>query len=158
MDEVSIIGVDLAKHVFQLHGARADVGGVSPQAAPRAVAGVPGRAAAARVVAMEACASAHHWGREITGLGHEARLIPPAYVKPFVKRQKNDAADAEAIGLCGVAADHAAQGREVPGAAGPSDAVPDTGPSRAAANAADQRAPGPPRRARGGRPRRGRRT
>ena len=49
------------------------------------------------VVAMEACASAHHWGREIEALGHEARLIAPAYVKPFVKRQKNDMADAEAI-------------------------------------------------------------
>jgi transposase len=45
---------------------------------------------------MEACASAHFWGREIDRLGHEVRLIPPAYVKPFVKRQKNDAADAEA--------------------------------------------------------------
>ena len=49
------------------------------------------------VVAMEACASAHYWGREILKLGHEVRLVPPLYVKPFVKRQKNDAADAEAI-------------------------------------------------------------
>ena len=48
-------------------------------------------------VAMEACATAHGWGREICSLGHEVRLIPPIYVKPFVKRQKNDAADAEAI-------------------------------------------------------------
>jgi transposase len=49
------------------------------------------------LVAMEACASAHYWAREIGKLGHEVRLIPPAYVRPFVKRQKNDAADAEAI-------------------------------------------------------------
>ena len=48
-------------------------------------------------VAMEACGGAHHWGREIGGLGHAVRLIPPVYVKPYVKRQKNDAADAEAI-------------------------------------------------------------
>ena len=48
-------------------------------------------------VAMEACASAHYWGREIVALGHEVRLVPPIYVKPFVKRNKNDAADAEAI-------------------------------------------------------------
>ncbi len=49
------------------------------------------------IVAMEACASAHHWGREIAALGHDVRLIAPQYVKPYVKRQKNDAADAEAI-------------------------------------------------------------
>ena len=49
------------------------------------------------VVAMEACATAHEWGRAIGGLGHDVRLVPPIYVKPFVRRQKNDAADAEAI-------------------------------------------------------------
>ena len=49
------------------------------------------------LIAMEACATAHYWGREALGSGHEVRLIPPIYVKPFVKRQKNDAADAEAI-------------------------------------------------------------
>ena len=49
------------------------------------------------VVGIEACASSHHWARELTVLGHEMKLMPPAYVKPYVKRQKNDAADAEAI-------------------------------------------------------------
>ena len=97
MKEVSIIGIDLAKHSFQVHGARADgsvayrrklsrgklLGFLSSQ--PRCT------------VAMEACAGAHHWGREIRALGHEVRLVPPVYVKPFVKRSKNDAADAEAI-------------------------------------------------------------
>lgn len=97
MDEVSIVGVDLAKQVFQVHGAAAD-GRVlfrkrlsRPQFA-KFMAGLP-----QCVVAMEACGTAHYWGRELTRHGHEVRLIPPMYVKPFVKRQKNDAADAEAI-------------------------------------------------------------
>ena len=50
-----------------------------------------------RLVGIEACASSHHWSRELQALGHTVRLIPPAYVKPYVKRQKNDATDAEAI-------------------------------------------------------------
>ena len=54
------------------------------------------------IVAMEACATAHEWGRAISGLGHDVRLVPPIYVKPFVRRQKNDAADAEAIAEAGV--------------------------------------------------------
>ncbi len=97
MDEVSIIGIDLAKRSFQLHGARADGSVAFRKTLSRGklfgfVASQP-----RCVVAMEACASAHHWGREIAKLGHEVRLIAPIYVKPFVKRQKNDAADAEAI-------------------------------------------------------------
>ena len=97
MEEVSIIGIDLAKRSFQLHGARAD-GSVayrrklSRSALLRFLGSQP-----ACTVAMEACAGAHHWAREIAALGHEVRLVPPIYVKPFVKRQKNDAADAEAI-------------------------------------------------------------
>ena len=97
MKEVSIIGIDLSKNSFQVHGAYGDgsvafrrklsrgkvLGFLSSQ--PRCT------------VAMEACGSAHYWGREIGKLGHEVRLIPPIYVKPYVKRQKNDAADAEAI-------------------------------------------------------------
>ncbi len=97
MEEVSIIGVDLAKNVFQLHGAAANGSIVfrkklsRPQFA-RFMADHP-----ACEVAMEACPSAHHWARELTGQGHRVRLIAPHYVKPFLKRQKNDAADAEAI-------------------------------------------------------------
>jgi transposase len=95
--EVSTIGLDIAKHVFQAHGADASGAVVFRKRLRRAQ--VLEFLATQRpcVVALEACAGAHHWGREIGRLGHTVRLIPPAYVKPFVKRQKNDAADAEAI-------------------------------------------------------------
>jgi transposase len=95
--EVTTIGLDLAKHIFQAHGADAS-GAVAFRKRLRQeqvlffFAGLP-----PCVVAMEACAGAHHWARERGALGHDVRLIAPAYVKPFVKRQKNDAADAEAI-------------------------------------------------------------
>ena len=97
MGEVSIIGLDLAKNVFQAHGAGADGSVVFRRKLSRAQLLKFLAAQPPCVVAMEACASAHFWGREIGRLGHEVRLIPPAYVKPFVKRQKNDMADAEAI-------------------------------------------------------------
>jgi transposase len=97
VDEVSTIGLDLAKHVFQVHGASA-TGRVVLRKRLRREQVLAFFASLPRCrVAMEACASAHHWARVIGELGHEVRLIPPAYVKPFVKRQKNDAADAEAI-------------------------------------------------------------
>lgn len=97
MSEVTTIGLDIAKNVFHAHGVDAT-----------------GRALFSRkisrmklleffihqprcLVALEACGGAHHWARELTELGHEVKLIPPAYVKPFVKRNKNDAVDAEAI-------------------------------------------------------------
>jgi transposase len=97
VEEVSTIGLDLAKSVFQAHGAD-ETGGVVFRKKLRRdqvlafFAGQP-----KCLVAMEACAGAHFWAREIAAIGHETRLIPPSYVKPFVKRQKNDMADAEAI-------------------------------------------------------------
>lgn len=95
--EISTIGLDLAKNVFQVHGADA-TGAPTLRKKLRRDQVLPffaGRPSC--VVAMEACPGAHYWGREIGKLGHEVKLIAPAYVKPFVKRQKNDAADAEAI-------------------------------------------------------------
>jgi len=97
MKEVNIIGLDLAQNVFQAHGAGTDGSVAFRRKLSRGqllkfLSDQP-----PCVVAMEACASAHHWGRAVGDLGHEIRLIPPAYVKPFVKRQKNDMADAEAI-------------------------------------------------------------
>lgn len=97
MTEVTMIGLDLAKHVFQAHGASA-TGAVVFRKKLRRDRLLAFFADQPRCcVAMEACASAHHWARAIGSLGHEVRLISPAYVKPFVKRQKNDTADAEAI-------------------------------------------------------------
>jgi transposase len=97
MGEVSIIGLDLAKSVFQVHAADRSGAVVLKKKLRRDQMMSFFGAQPSCLVAMEACASAHHWGREIAALGHEVRLIPPAYVKPFVKRQKTDAADAEAI-------------------------------------------------------------
>lgn len=97
MKNVTIIGVDLAKNVFQLHGAAADGSVVFRKKLSRPQVRKFMAAQPACIVAMEACGSAHYWAREIARLGHEPRLIAPRYVKPFIKRQKNDAADAEAI-------------------------------------------------------------
>ena len=97
MTEVSMIGIDLSKRSFQLHGMCADgsVGFRRTLSRGKLLAFLARQPRC--VVAMEACGGAHHWGREILGLGHAVRLVPPVYVKPFVKRQKNDAADAAAI-------------------------------------------------------------
>ena len=95
--QITTIGLDLAKSVFQVHGVDA-AGQVTVRKKLR-------RAEMLRffeglapcLVGMEACATAHHWARQLSALGHEVRLMPPSYVKAYVRRQKNDAADAEAI-------------------------------------------------------------
>ena len=97
MEQANTIGLDLAKHVFQAHGADASGRVLFRKRLARAKVVQFFAAQAPCVVAMEACAGAHHWARELGKLGHAVRLIPPAYVRPYVKRQKNDMADAEAI-------------------------------------------------------------
>jgi transposase len=97
VEQAQTIGLDIAKHVFQLHGADAAGHVLFRKRLSRGKL-LDFLATQTRcVVAMEACAGAHYWAREIGKLGHTVRLIAPAYVKPFVKRQKNDVADAEAI-------------------------------------------------------------
>src|SRR5882762_7362436 len=97
MQTVRTIGFDIAKSVFQVHGV--DAGGqviIRRQLKRRQVLAFFQKLPPC-VVGIEACASAHHWSRELKALGHTVRLMPPAYVKPYVKRQKNVATDAEAI-------------------------------------------------------------
>ena len=97
MAQASTIGLDIAKHVFQAHGADAAGHVLFRKRLTRARLLEFFAAQSPCVVALEACAGSHYWAREFGKLGHTVRLIPPAYVKPFVKRQKNDTADAEAI-------------------------------------------------------------
>src|SRR6202167_774734 len=97
MGDITTIGLDLAKTVFQVHAVD-EMGSVMMRKRLRRsqvltfFAGIP-----PCLVGLEACATAHHWARELIALGHEARLMPPNYVKAYVKRNKHDVADAEAI-------------------------------------------------------------
>ncbi len=97
MGEVITIGVDLAKNVFQVHGVDTDGEVVIRRQLRRRQVLTFFAKQPCCLVGMEACATSHHWAREIGKLGHEVKLMPPRYVKPYVKRNKNDAADAEAI-------------------------------------------------------------
>ncbi|MBS7706130.1 IS110 family transposase [Chelatococcus asaccharovorans] len=97
MSAVAAVGLDLAKHVFQVHAVDAAGRVLASKSVRRKdllafFEKLPGC-----LVGLEACGSAHHWARELIRLGHDVRLMPPAYVKPYVRRQKNDAADAAAI-------------------------------------------------------------
>src|SRR5712675_2034492 len=97
MQTITTIGLDIAKSVFQVHGVDADGQVVVRRQLKRRYVLAFFQKLSPCLVGIEACASAHHWSRELQALGHTVKLMPPAYVKPYVKRHKNDAADAEAI-------------------------------------------------------------
>src|SRR6201988_2266207 len=97
MQSISTIGLDIAKSVFQVHGVDAAGQVVLRRQLRRRQVLAFFQKLPPCLVGMEACASSHHWSRELQALGHTVRLMPAAYVKPYVKRQKNDATDAEAI-------------------------------------------------------------
>jgi transposase len=97
MQAITTIGLDIAKSVFQVHGVDADGQLVIRRKLKRRDVLAFFQKLPACLVGIEACATSHHWSRQLQALGHKVRLMPPVYVKPYVKRQKNDAADAEAI-------------------------------------------------------------
>src|SRR3954471_16595450 len=97
MNKITIIGIDIAKNVFQVHAVGSEGTVVLRRQLRRGqVLGFLAKLDPC-LIGLEACATSHYWAREFRELGHDVRLIPPIYVKPYVKRQKNDAADAEAI-------------------------------------------------------------
>ena len=97
MDKITTIGLDLAKHVFQVHGVDAEGTTVLRKQLRRGQVVAFFARLPSCLVGLEACATAHYWARELRAVGHEVRLMPAQYVKAYVKRNKNDAADAEAI-------------------------------------------------------------
>jgi len=97
MQTVTTIGLDIAKSVFQVHGVDAQGKVIVRRQLKRRCVLAFFQKLPPCLIGIEACASSHYWSRELQALGHTVRLMPPAYVKPYVKRQKNDCADAEAI-------------------------------------------------------------
>ena len=97
MQSITTIGLDIAKSVFQVHAIDAEGRVIVRRQLKRRYVLAYFQKLSPCLVGIEACASSHHWSRELKALGHTVRLMPPAYVKPYVKRQKNDATDAEAI-------------------------------------------------------------
>jgi len=96
MEQASMIGLDIAKNVFEVHGRNAAGEVVLRRSLRRGQVEKLFAKLAPAVIGLEACGSAHHWARLLGKLGHEVRLMPPAYVKPYVKRNKSDAIDAAA--------------------------------------------------------------
>jgi transposase len=97
MESIHTVGLDIAKHVFQVHAATSSGKVLLQKRVRRHQVLAFFSKLPPCTVAIEACAGSHYWGREFERIGHQVKLIAPAYVRPFVKRQKNDAADAEAI-------------------------------------------------------------
>ena len=97
MQTITTVGLDIAKSVFQVHCVDANGDVVLRRRLKRRYVLAFFQKLSPCLVGIGACASSHHWSRQLQALGHTVRLMPPAYVKPYVKRQKNDAADAEAI-------------------------------------------------------------
>lgn len=138
MKQISTIGLDLAKRVFQVHGADAE--GLPPfnrKLRRSEVLRFFGKLPAC-LVGMEACGSAHYWAREIAALGHEVRLIPPAYLKPFVKRGKRSGRRGS-YQRSGDPQDHAICSNQECRAASKCDGAEDPRSSGTAANAVNQR-------------------
>src|ERR1700683_4713053 len=97
LSTVTTIGLDIAKNVFQVHGVDAAGAVVVVKSVRRAQLLTFFASLPSCLVGIEACSSAHHWARALIAIGHRVKLIPPAYVKPYVRRNKNDPVDAEAI-------------------------------------------------------------
>src|SRR6202171_856586 len=97
MNEVIRIGIDTSKHIFQVHGVNAAEQPVLRKTLRRGQMERFFISLPPTLIGLEACGASHHWARLLQSLGHEVRLLPPQYVKPYAKRGKNDAADAEAI-------------------------------------------------------------
>jgi len=97
MQTITTVGLDIAKSVFQVHGVDAQGKVIVRRQLKRRYVLAFFQKLPPCLIGIEACASSHYWSRELQALGHTVRLMPPAYVKPYLKRQKNDPADAEAI-------------------------------------------------------------
>lgn len=95
--DITTVGLDLAKNVFQVHGVNADGDVIVRRRLRRAQVGTYFAGLKPCPIGMEACGTSHFWARELIAPGHEVKVIPPSYVKPYVRRGKNDASDAEAI-------------------------------------------------------------
>jgi len=142
MKEITSVGLDLAKTAFHVHAVDAAGAVVVRRQLRRVHVLLFFSRQTPCLIGIEACAGAHFWARELAKFGHEVRLIPPSYVKPFVKRGKTDAADAEAI-CGGDPADDALRADQDRDPAGGTDAASDPGLSGPPADPARQRDPRP---------------